>query len=612
MNSVPSYNANDPYELLIAQIIQIERQPQTLLQGQRSKQTVFKAVLSDFDSTLSALNASLDRFTDLLANPFGARAATVPEGAGFGISVSDLAAPGSHTLEVERLASADTRLSQQFADDGTTLASFFDTNGPQTFTVEVASPTDEDPDARVGIEVTVDPSGSTDAEILDEISTVIDEAMSAAADEGTIQRGDMASASVVNETSDTARLSLRSGDSGFAGRLSFTDSDNGLLGLLQINSTGLVGDPVTTTTPATAASFTGDAIDAPVSIGPSGGDLELEVNGVATTVSFGSGSYTAEDIATTLSDELGADVSVEIVDGALQFTTAATGSAASLQITGGSLASDFGLEVMAAPVTGTDATTTTETEGTGGQVTAVGTSETDSALNSRFVLDGLTLYRSSNEVADAIEGLTVSLQSVGEQTAFSVGSDGESIVSEVEGFIKEYNAILDFIERKSAVDPEAGTRGDFAGDATIAGLRFGMRNDSLLTVDSQTAGAPTALADLGIEINNDGTLKLADKDKLVAAAAADADAVQSFFSAEDGLATRLQARLDTFLGTDGILDSRTDAIDARLDRLDTQIERWDERLDQRSGQLRAQYASLQETIAMLQGQQQSVLSFLYS
>ncbi len=609
MNSVAAFNANDPYELLIAQIISIERQPQNTLRQRRSDQTVFKAVLNDFDSALSALNSSLDALTDAFANPFAARAATVPEGAGFGVAVTDLAAPGSHTLEVERLASADARLSQQFTREGTSLDDFFDANGAQTFTIEVASPTEDEPERRVGIEVTVDPPNGTDEEILDEIETAIDEAMDAAVDDGTIQRGEVANASVVNETSETARLSLRSGTTGFQNRLDFTDSEGGLLSFLQVNSDGLVGEPVTTTTPATAASFTGDRIDEPVSVGLFGGDLDIEVNGTAYTLDLGQGSYTADDLATALGDEIGGDVTVEVVDGALQITTAATGQAASLQVTGGSLVDAFGFEVQDQPVTGTDATTETQTEGTGGQVVAIGTSETDSALNARFQLDGLTLYRPTNEVDDALDGVTFSLDTTGEATAFSIGSDGESVTGSVKKFIKDYNAVLGFIERKSAIDAEAGTRGDFAGDSSIRSLRFGMRNDAAQSVESALIGAPEALADLGIEINNDGTLKLADQDALTAAAAANPDAVQGFFSGDEGLGTRLQSRLDTFLGTDGILKARTDSIDERLRRLDGQIERWDERLDQRAGTLRAQYASLQETIALVQGQQQSIFSF---
>jgi flagellar hook-associated protein 2 len=316
--------------------------------------------------------------------------------------------------------------------------------------------------------------------------------MGAAAADETISASDRAAASIVNETSDTARLTLRSGATGFANRLSFSDSADGLLNLLQIDRAALAGDT-----------------------------------------------------------------------------------------------------------------------GAGGQVTAVGTSETDSELNSVFQLDGLTLYRSSNEVADALDGVTLSLDAVGEAATFSVGPDGDRIVKDVEDFVKQYNAVHAFIKRKSTIDPEAGTRGDFAGDASISGLRFGMRNDALRTVASQPDGAPARFADLGIEINDDGTLKLADREKLLTAVETDPDAVQSFFAADDGLATRLSDRLGTFLGTDGILKRRTKTIESKISRLDTQIERWDERLAIREDQLRRQYARLQESIALIEGQQQSLNSFFY-
>ena len=113
--------------------------------------------------------------------------------------------------------------------------------------------------------------------------TAINDAMQAAVTDGTLGREDVASASLVRETSDTARLTLRSGGTGFDNRLTFTDSADGLLGLLELDSAALA-DPE------------------------------------------GAG---------------------------------------------------------------------------GGQITAVGTDDQSSALNARFTLDGLTLYRSSNEVSDA-------------------------------------------------------------------------------------------------------------------------------------------------------------------------------------------------------------------
>ena len=247
----------------------------------------------------------------------------------------------------------------------------------------------------------------------------------------------------------------------------------------------------------------------------------------------------------------------------------------------------------------------------GGAVTAVGTSDADSALNAEFVLDGLTLYRGSNEVDDALAGVALSLDRAGDEAAFQVGADGDATKKEVEAFIQKYNAALAFIARKTKVDPDAGTRGDFAGDAAVRGLRFGMRNDLAQPVAGQPPGLGR-LSDLGIEVQDDGTLKLVDAQALRAAVERDPSAVQRLFAAPDGgFGTRLAERLDAFLGSGGIVDARRKTTDARIGRLDDRIAAWDDRMATREDQLRQQYARLQETLALLQGQQQSLSSFFY-
>ncbi|MFB3131947.1 MAG: flagellar filament capping protein FliD, partial [Rhodothermales bacterium] len=243
----------------------------------------------------------------------------------------------------------------------------------------------------------------------------------------------------------------------------------------------------------------------------------------------------------------------------------------------------------------------------------VGTSETDSALNSKFILDGLTLYRSTNAVSDALEGITLSLtQTTTTAADFTVEPDEEGIETEVKDFIEKYNDVLAYISGKAKVDAGTGTRGDFAGDSTITGLRFGMRNDMAFQVTGQPSGAPSYLTDLGIEINDDGTLELTDSDTLIAAVRSDAGSVKSLFDGNDGIATRLTTRLDRFLGIDGIIDVRQDALDDRINRLDDQISRWDGLMAIRENQLREQFARLQQVIAAFQGQQQMLNSFFFS
>ncbi|MEX0601079.1 MAG: flagellar cap protein FliD N-terminal domain-containing protein [Rhodothermales bacterium] len=226
MSTISAFRQNDPYEQLIQQMLAIEAQPKDRLIEQKGTKSRIKTVISDVNSNLSALHTIVKDFKSVLSNPFDAKSATVADGSGFSISAGSKAAYGSHSLEVLRLASADTRISKQMTSSGTDLRSFFDTNGQQTFSVEVAHPIDGDPDNRVAIDVTVDPVGTTDGEIMDEIRAAIKTSMDAAVDAGTIEKDEAANASVVKETSSTSRLSLKSGQTGFTNRLAFTDSSN--------------------------------------------------------------------------------------------------------------------------------------------------------------------------------------------------------------------------------------------------------------------------------------------------------------------------------------------------------------------------------------------------
>jgi flagellar hook-associated protein 2 len=337
----------------------------------------------------------------------------------------------------------------------------------------------------------VDPSGTTDEEILREIADAVNVAMDDATDADTIDEDEGAFGSVVNETTDTARLSLRSGSTGYAGRLQFSDSADGLLSMLGVT------------------------------------------------------------------------------EGAV-----ATGTA-------------------------------------GGMITDVGTSESDSDLNARFVLDGLTIYRSSNQVTDALDGITLNLLQTTETNAdFTITPDTDSIKGQLNDFIKKYNDVLEFIKIQSNVDSDLEIRGPFAGDSTFRSLRFEMRNLVSQRVDGQPAAGPDYLSDLGININDDGTLVLEDEEALTAALEEDTNAVQSLFGSENGVAKQLETMLDSYLGSKGIIDNRIDSVDQQIRRLGNRIETFQSRLNQREEQLRVQFANLQETMANFQSQQSFLGAFL--
>ena len=467
---------------VVNSLLQQEREPINRLESERSGVEESQEVIGELDSTLSSFESSFDALTDRISNPFAERSAEVPEGAGFSIDADANAATGNHSLEVERLASTDTRVSDRLDADGDDLVG----RGEETFTLDIATGDDNE---RVSIDVTVDSPGETNEEVLRDVAAAIDSAMAEAVDDEVIANDERPNVSVVNETTDTARLTVTSADTGFENRLEFSNDADGLL------------------------------------------------------------------------DALGIDNDQE--------------------------------------ATGTE----------GGQITPIGEAG-DSELDSQFVLDGLTFNRPTNTVDDALDGVTLNLEEADQgPSSFAIDTDTEAIEDNVQEFIDGFNAVQEFIQEKTEVDPDENTRGEFASDTAIRSIRFNLRNEAIQTVDSQPDGAPSALADIGITLDDDGLLELDDSDALLQAAEQNPEALQDLFTADDGVATRMAERVEGFIGPGGSIDQQEQTAENRIERIDDRIERIESRLERREDQLRDQFTRVQEAQQSAQAQQQSLQNF---
>ncbi len=485
-SSAAAFRESDPYEILIQQMLVLESQPKVTLEDTKFELERNKSILSDLDTKVTALDSILERFLDPVSHPFDQRAINLTDSRSFSASASDTAAFGSHALQITRLATTDTRLSNQLdAETASALGT-----GAKSFSISVANPTDADPDNRETINVSVTLSSNDYETVLGEIASAINSAMNSAYDADTIDGDNRAVASVVKETSDTVRLSIRAGQTGYSNRINFDADPDGILSALGIDA--------------------------------------------------------------------------------------------------------------AAVVAGTS----------GGQAASVGTSEDTSDLTSQFILDGLTMYRNTNQVTDAISGVTLSLHETDTNpTDFSVVSDSSGIEKEVRDFIDTYNDILSHIKTRSTVDGETGARGAFAGDTTFTSLRFNMRADMIREVESQPSDAPTQITELGITVNSDGSLRLSDADALIQAIEDDPENVRTLFAADDGVATRLSERIADYIGFKGFIQSRETNLDTRIRTVTDRITRFDENLARREEQLRGEFARLQEAITRFEGQQASLFAF---
>jgi flagellar hook-associated protein 2 len=129
-----------------------------------------------------------------------------------------------------------------------------------------------------------------------------------------------------------------------------------------------------------------------------------------------------------------------------------------------------------------------------------------SALDAKFEINGLTLYRSANTVADAITGLTLNLKETG-TSSVTVGANTDELTQKIRSFVDAYNAVQDFVAAQYRPDVNGKPGGSLVGDPTLRGVQSQLR--AAVGAGSTTnGGAFNNLTQIGIGRDDAGKLKL--------------------------------------------------------------------------------------------------------
>jgi flagellar hook-associated protein 2 len=135
-------------------------------------------------------------------------------------------------------------------------------------------------------------------------------------------------------------------------------------------------------------------------------------------------------------------------------------------------------------------------------------SETVTAQNANFKVNGVSVSKASNTVSDVIQGITLNLSKVTTSPAtLTIARDTASISSSISGFVKAYNDLAGTLKNLSAYDAASKTGAILQGDSTVRSLQAQLRS-MLSTAVTGTSGALTTLSDVGVSFQKDGTLAL--------------------------------------------------------------------------------------------------------
>lgn len=182
---------------------------------------------------------------------------------------------------------------------------------------------------------------------------------------------------------------------------------------------------------------------------------------------------------------------------------------------------------------------------------ANGTAHLKKAQDAEFTLDGVKMYRSTNEIKDIGAGLTLNLLKAGEIN-FDIKQDSEGLTSTMEELVEKYNELVNYLNDVTAYDSETKVSGDLADVIEIKNLRSSI--NKILFTSQSVEGTTTddngnktktnvlvSVLDFGLSLNdtsksNSSQLALLkfDSAKFEKKFAEDPDFAESFFSGTSG------------------------------------------------------------------------------
>ena len=266
-------------------------------------------------------------------------------------------------------------------------------------------------------------------------------------------------------------------------------------------------------------------------------------------------------------------------------------------------------------IMGKDTNTYSLTAGlTGGTYDTPTFEEKIAASQAVFQLDGIDMTRTTNTVANAIPGVTLTLQgtNASSQTLVTIGNDTSAVTSKINEFIDKYNEVMELINENTSYDASTGEAGTLFGDATIRTVLDTLR-DLLTTQVAGTDGSYASLAEIGISSDAKTGLISVDSSILSNALSNDFNGVVSLFTRNTGtygldlnqygIAEQFNKQIDALThyysgaSNSGIVSTRIHGLNDNISDIEDRIAAMEVRLIAMEKRMNEQFTALEQLIS---------------
>jgi flagellar hook-associated protein 2 len=161
--------------------------------------------------------------------------------------------------------------------------------------------------------------------------------------------------------------------------------------------------------------------------------------------------------------------------------------------------------------------------------TTNGPTETQAGQDAALTINGVSVTSPTNSITSSIPDLSLTLTATG-TTTLTVAQDNSTTQTNIDNFVSAYNVLQTEISSLTAFNAgTGGTNGPLIGDSTTLNVQSSLQNILASALTGTGANGLTTLASVGVTLNADGTLSVADS-VLSAALSANPAAITALFA----------------------------------------------------------------------------------
>lgn len=222
-------------------------------------------------------------------------------------------------------------------------------------------------------------------------------------------------------------------------------------------------------------------------------------------------------------------------------------------------------------------------------------SETVSAQNALFTLNGIQITKPSNTVTDALSGVTLNLtDTTTSPIKLTVSHDTSAVSTAITNFVNAYNTLWTTLR----TDASYSSGSSLAGNPLLLSLQSQMRNmgDSIISGGS---GNVSQLFQIGLTFGQDGTLSI-DSSTLNSMLSSNFNDVANLFSSGNGYASQFSGWVTSTGGLAGTIAQIVSSLNSDISNTNSSIDAFNARMTVVQQQYTSEFSSVNALLANMQ------------